>query len=147
TRYRILETVRHYAAERLLESGEADWIRLRHADTFLALAEEAEVHQLDAGQTAWLSRLETEHGNLRAALSWCQAHDAARWLRLATALGWYWVARAHLAEGREWLEGALALTALDTATRARGFLWQARLAYWQGDYDAAPGMCAASATL
>jgi non-specific serine/threonine protein kinase len=147
TRYRILETVRHYGGERLLESGEADWVRARHADHFLALAEEAETHQLDAGQGAWLDMLEVEHGNLRAALSWSRAHDAARWLQLATALGWYWVSRTHLAEGREWLEGALALTSLDTATRARGLLWQARLAYWQGDNDAALGMCARSATL
>src|SRR5439155_5733435 len=144
TRYRILETIRHYASERLLESGEADRVRFRHADHYLALAEEAEGHQGDAGQTAWLDRLEAEHGNLRAALAWCQAHDAGRWLRLATALGWYWVARAHLAEGRDWLEGALALMAVDAATRARGFLWQARVAYWQGDYDAALGMCARS---
>jgi predicted ATPase/DNA-binding CsgD family transcriptional regulator len=147
TRYRILETVRHYAGERLLEAGETDQVRFTHAEHFVGLAEEADKHQADAGQTTWLSRLETEHRNLRAALTWCQAHDAARWLRLATALGWFWVARAHLAEGREWLEGALAMTSVDAATGARGFLWQARLAYWQGDHDAALGMCARSVTL
>jgi ATP/maltotriose-dependent transcriptional regulator MalT len=143
----MLETVRHYAGERLLEAGEADGVRFRHAEHFLALAEDAEKHQLDAAQSAWLRRLETDDRNLRAALTWCQAHDAARWLRLATAMGWYWVARARLAEGREWLEGALALTSVDAATGARGFLWQARLAHWQGDFDAALGMCARSATL
>jgi predicted ATPase/DNA-binding CsgD family transcriptional regulator len=147
TRYRVLETVRQYAAERLLESGETDAVRRRHADAFGALAEEAEAHRLEAGQGAWLDRLQREHGNLRAALAWCQGHDAGRWLRLATALGWYWVARAHLSEGRDWLEGVLQLDSLDPRTRARGFLWQARLAYWQGDHVAALGMCARSLTL
>src|SRR5207237_9772384 len=72
TRYRILETIRHYAGERLLESGEADWVRLRHADAYLALAEEAEPHQLDADQGAWMSRLDPEHVHLRAAVTWAR---------------------------------------------------------------------------
>ncbi|MDQ6772447.1 MAG: LuxR family transcriptional regulator, partial [Candidatus Dormibacteraeota bacterium] len=68
TRYRMLETVRQYAAERLLESGEADQARFRHAQHFVALAELAEKSEFSAAQATWLDRLETDHGNLRATL-------------------------------------------------------------------------------
>lgn len=145
TRYRVLETVRQYGAERLLESGEADRVRSRHADHFIALAEEIDrLQQHSPAETAWLARLEADHDNVRAALEWCRAHDAGRWLRLATAMGWFWVTRGHLAEGREWLEGALAMTSLDPGLRARGLLWAARLAFWQGDYEAALVACGQS---
>lgn len=137
TRYRMLGTVRQYAGERLLESGEADRIHFRHADHFLAVAERAEGFQFSPSQAAWLARLEAEHDNIRAALEWCRNHDGARWLRLATALGWFWVTHGHLGEGREYLDGALALTSLDAPSRARGLLWQARIAYWQGDHPTA----------
>lgn len=66
TRYRLLETVRQYAREKLEESGEAEWIRQRHAKYYLALAEEPELSE----QGVWLERLGTEYANLRAALGW-----------------------------------------------------------------------------
>ena len=67
-RYRLLETVRQYARDRLLEAGEAAAVRERHRDWFLALAEAAEPELRGAGPGRWLERLEAEHDNLRAAL-------------------------------------------------------------------------------
>jgi predicted ATPase len=69
-RYRMLESIRQYARERLEVSGEADEVRDRHATFFLALAEEAEPQLAGPGQRVWVERLEGEHDNLREALSW-----------------------------------------------------------------------------
>jgi hypothetical protein len=73
SRYRLLETVRQYARERLLESGGGEAIRVRHRDYFLTLAEEAEPKLLGSEQAEWLRRLEEEHDNLRSALEWSLA--------------------------------------------------------------------------
>src|SRR2546429_8622398 len=56
---------------------------------------------------------------------------------MTLALTWFWLVRGHLSEGREWLRGVLALSSLSAADRARTYYWQARFAFWQGDYDAA----------
>src|SRR5207302_1650733 len=83
-RYRLLETVRQYARDRLLETGEAAAVRARHLAYFLDLAEQAEPALRGPEQVAWLERLDAEHGNLRAALDWSLAEaDAAVGLRLA----------------------------------------------------------------
>ena len=76
-RYRMLETVRQYATERLAESGETDRLRQRHAGFFLALAEQAEPKLFGPEQDAWFARLEAEHSNLRAALEWLAAQGDA----------------------------------------------------------------------
>jgi len=67
-RYRLLETVRQYGAERLRETGEAQPARARHRDAFLALARDAEPGMMGPDQARWFARLEQEHDNLRAAL-------------------------------------------------------------------------------
>lgn len=105
-RFRMLETLRQYAAERLVESGEAEGAQRRHRDFFLALAEEAEPELQGPDQAQWLDRLETEHDNFRAALTRPEAVEVH--LQLAGALHWFWMVRGHLTEGRRWLEGALA---------------------------------------
>jgi predicted ATPase len=69
-RYRMLETVRQYAREKLKMSGEADEVQVRHVGFFLDLAEEAEPELAGPQQSLWVERLEGEHDNLRAALSW-----------------------------------------------------------------------------
>ena len=137
TRFRMLETVRQYAAERLLEAGEGDAARRRHADHFLAMAEVAAGFERRPGQAEWLARLEGDHEDLRAALLWCRAHDHDRWARLALALGWFWLVRGHLGEGREWLGGVVALPSLAPPDRARALYWLTRLAFWQGAYAVA----------
>ncbi len=113
-RYRLLETVRQYARDRLQDSGEANDVRRRHRDWYQALAEQA-YPEMFRGQRLelWLERLETEHDNLRAALQWSKAEKdgAEAGLRLAGALWWLWFQHDHWSEGVGWLEGALARSA------------------------------------
>src|SRR6266566_5738223 len=132
TRYRMLETIRQYAAERLLEAAEGDGLRRCHTDHFLALAERAAAFERRPGQADWLARLEADHDDLRAALQWARAHDRGRWVRLALALPWFWLVRGHLSEARDWLQGVLAVPSLTRAERARALFWLSRTALWQG---------------
>ena len=107
-RYRMLETIREFALERLEASGEADQVRRAHAVYFLALAERNEFADLFPEGDQVLSRLEAEHANLRAALGWFEeAGEAGMLLRLAAAVGRFWAAFGHYQEGHDWLERAL----------------------------------------
>jgi tetratricopeptide (TPR) repeat protein len=109
-RYRLLETVRQYGLERLATTGRAEALRDQHLAHFLEFAEEAAPHLVSTEQVAWLDRLEAEHDNLRAALRWARERGAAEaGLRLGRALMRFWGTRGHLAEGRRWLEEALAV--------------------------------------
>jgi predicted ATPase/class 3 adenylate cyclase len=132
-RFWMLETIREYAAERLEASGEADALRRRHAEHFLALAEEAEPYtrRIDA---AWLDRLEREAGNLRAALDWLgRSGETQLVLRLAGALMDFWGAKGHLAEGHRRLEDALAADESPTPARAKALIAAADMQVGQGD--------------
>lgn len=120
TRYRMLETLRQYAAERLDESGEREAVADHHAEFFRSLAEEAERSLRGHGQREWLRRLREEQPNLRAALSWVTA-DPARVeeaLLLAGALGWFWHLGRHV-EGREVLRRVVTTDGGSPAARAR----------------------------
>ena len=117
-RFWMLETIREYAHELLEGSDEADAIRRRHADHYLALGELAYTERFDRGLT-WVRRLEAEHDNLRAALDQLQDRDPFRYLQLAGALGWFWLARSHFAEGARRLEDALATPVEDGQLTAR----------------------------
>jgi DNA-binding CsgD family transcriptional regulator/tetratricopeptide (TPR) repeat protein len=123
-RFRMLETIREFAQERLVASGEEASVRHAHAAWFLTLAEAAESWTWGgATQKRWLDRLEVELPNLRTALAWFdQAGDADAVARLAAALGWYWHLRSHRAEGRAWLERALARGISTDETRAKALL-------------------------
>jgi predicted ATPase/DNA-binding SARP family transcriptional activator len=115
----MLETIREYANERLEEWGEVEEVRRRHADYFLALAEEA-APQLPLSSPELLDRLEREHDNLRAAFDWFEAAGETQLaLRLAGALWRFWYLRAHLDEGRRRLESALSADGRPTLARAR----------------------------
>jgi predicted ATPase/DNA-binding CsgD family transcriptional regulator len=121
TRYRFLETIRHYASDRLAETGESSDVRTRHLDWYGDLAQRAErALWTGPGRETWLDRLEAELDNLRSALAWSRvAHDGGdRFLRLAAALLYFWIWRDHYHEGFEWLEQALSRTRGD-ATLAR----------------------------
>jgi predicted ATPase/DNA-binding SARP family transcriptional activator len=135
-RFSMLETVREYALEKLEESGEAERVRERHAEYFLALAEQAEQEIWGPRQEAWLDRLESEHGNLRAALSWAvKSREAESALRLAGALEPFWEARGHISEGRRWLAEALASAPVAAAAvRARALFGASRLARIHGEH-------------
>jgi non-specific serine/threonine protein kinase len=110
-RYHMLETIRQYGRDRLVDSSEEAAVGRRHCDYFLALAEEAEP-SLEGGQEQprWLVRLEFEHDNLRAALAW-SVNDPERseaGLRLCGALYRFWAHRGHAREGRDWCTATLA---------------------------------------
>ncbi|WP_214412430.1 AfsR/SARP family transcriptional regulator [Sphaerisporangium fuscum] len=118
-RYRMLETVRVYAAERLAEAGEADFMKSRHARHFLRLAEEAEPRLRTAGQVPWVVRLSSEHDNLLAALRHAVGvQDAETAVRFAAALAWFWTLRGHQVESTTWIAQTLALPGA-TAPAAR----------------------------
>jgi len=122
TRYRMLETIRDYARDRLQERGESVAVRQRHCDCFVRVAEAAEPHlEGGADQPAWLAQLEQEHDNLRAALGWSLegVADDETGLRLTGALYRFWAHRGHAYEGRQWCVAALARNAGRTGTRAR----------------------------
>ncbi len=118
-RYQQLETVRQYALNRLVESGETEAVRSRHRDFFLHLVEQAEPQLLGRDQKAWLDRLETEHDNFRAALEWSRTDPGGieAGPRLAGALWWFWEVRGYWTEAREWLKDILA-RAGDSSTEA-----------------------------
>ncbi len=107
-RYRLLETIREFALERLEASGEEAAVRGRHAAWCLALAERYEFAGLLPDGDQVLVLLEAEHANLRAALAWLQeAGEGGLLLRLAAALGHFWSGLGQYHEGRGWLERAL----------------------------------------
>ena len=141
-RYGLLETVRQYAQDRLLEAGEAEIVRERHRDWFLELVEQAEPRLEGPEQAFWFERLETEHDNLRAALDWSQADPAGAeaGLRLAGPLWWFWVLRGHGREGRERLTALLARAPGSTLARAKALEGLGNLVFGQGDYDEARGL-------
>jgi predicted ATPase/transcriptional regulator with XRE-family HTH domain len=140
-RFRMLETIREYALERLVASGEADLLRRRHAEYYLALAEAAAPQLRGPDARGWVEQLEAAHDNLRAALTWglTDPDGAALGLRLAGALWSFWHTQGHIAEGRGWLERALALPATATPRRARAVALQGagNIAWSQGDLAAA----------
>jgi predicted ATPase len=112
-RYTFLETIRHYAYERLLACGQHAALHRRHAAWCLVLAAEAEAGLRGPDQARWLQALETEHNNIRAALAWLmeRPEDALLGMRLAALLWRFWSAYGHIHEGRSWLERMLAATA------------------------------------
>ena len=129
-RFWMLGTIREYALERLEASGEADEIRRRHAEHFLALAQEAEPSVLGANPKAWLDRLDRDHDNLRAALDWFEASGETQLALLLGGTIWeFWCLRAHYAEGWRRLEHLLELDELPTPARAKALTGAAHLAH------------------
>jgi predicted ATPase/DNA-binding SARP family transcriptional activator len=133
-RFRLLESVSAYCLDRLKEAGEEAAVRRRHADYYLALAEQADPRLRGQDQREWLRRLDAEAANLRAGLDTFRREGAAESaLRLAGALVWYWFLRGRLAEARRALAAALAVAGEAPATvRAGADVWHAGLAIRQG---------------
>lgn len=133
-RYGMLGTIRQYAAERLVESGEASAIRVRHRDWYLALAERGSSEIQGPDQAVWLERLEMEHDNLRAAIDWSLGDDVEAGLRIAVALSRFWDIRSHAAEGWQRLERAVAAaTEASAVLRANGLTHAGLLAQRSGE--------------
>jgi predicted ATPase/DNA-binding CsgD family transcriptional regulator len=138
-RYRMLETVREFGLEQLVESGEEAEVRRRHLVYFVTLAERLAEHIWLPDSDRVLARLDAEHDDMRAALTWAEAvGEVELGMRLARAMVSHWIVRGHLREGRGWLERALEWGApVPSAVRARvlgGIGW---LAQYQGDLDRA----------
>jgi len=107
-RYRMLETIRQYANEKLVDSGESEVLRKKHLEFFLNLAETANPHLYRHEQLEWLAQLDANYENLRAALEFALGMEPAKpSLRLCAALGFYWHIRGYWIEGSKWLAKAL----------------------------------------
>jgi predicted ATPase/DNA-binding SARP family transcriptional activator len=106
-RYRMLGTIKEYAADRLTEAGESDLARQAHLGYFTELAESAEPHLRRADQLVWLARLEADHDNISAAMRGAiAAGQAQAAMRLAAAAGWYWWLGGRRSEGFELIVAA-----------------------------------------
>ena len=138
SRFRLLEVVREYASEILQASGESEMIRKNHAAFFLGLAQQVEPELFGEQSGKWLDRLDEEHDNLRAAISWSAASDAETMTHLAGALRNFWILRNYLPEGRKWLETALEKSS-DASLSARFKLLNGlgHTAGYQGDLETA----------
>jgi predicted ATPase/DNA-binding CsgD family transcriptional regulator len=137
-RYRMLDTIRQYAWQRLSTSGELELVRQRHLSYYLELAERGEAKLLGADQVEWIKLLELEHDNLRAALAWSQASEAREaGLRLAAGLAAFWLRAGYLGEGGDWLKRALAACREVSPVRVKALSQVGRLALRLGDYEQA----------
>lgn len=148
-RFGMLETLREYARERLVESGDEAGTQRRHAEYYLTLAEAAEPALTGPAQGGWLERLDREADNLRAALRWAResaGDPAGRGGELGLCLVgivWrFWYTRGYQSEGYGWLEDLLTLTgtghnAVSAPVRAKALNAAGVLAYYRGDYERA----------
>ena len=135
-RYSLLETIRYFARERLVEAGESDVTRHRHLACIVELAERAAPEIARSDGPEWLARLDWEHDNLRAALEWAEAeHDDDLFLRLCGALTLFWELRGYLAEGGRWFARALAADASPSVVRARALWGAAHVALYGDDLE------------
>ncbi len=138
-RYRLFETLREYAGERLIERGELEAIQEKHLTYFLSLAEAAFSAGLEE-QAMWFKQLDVEHDNLRAAISYIRTHRSSssdeRYLQLAGALADFWVTRLHIREGQEHLGAALAKPSSRSIYRARALISAGNFALLQSDFKA-----------
>jgi len=138
-RYRMLDTVRLYARERLHEAGEADAARNRHLEYCIELAQEADQQIKGRDQTAWLARLAREQENLIAAHGWCEhapgGDDAG--LRLVAALRLYWITSDQLERGLELARAALARAGahVDPQSHCNAHLAIGQYSFFLGRYD------------
>jgi len=134
-RYRLLETLRHYAAERVVEAGEEEDARERHFTYYLDVAERTYARRIE-DEAASLALLDADHDDFRAALRWARARPRDL-LRLASALGWFWHLRSYYREGRAWLEEALNVNANDRSPDMARALWAlSMILSWSGDAGA-----------
>jgi non-specific serine/threonine protein kinase len=148
-RYRMLETVREFALEQLIISGEADGIMEGLAAWSLALAAAGYDHVFGPSPLDWLERCEAELDTMRAVLNWAlEREDATTAQGLCGTLFWFWYIPGHLSEGRTWGERSLALGhSRPTYERMRVLGSMATLAWGQGDYAQARELCEEAVTL
>jgi predicted ATPase len=135
-RYGMLELVKEFMTDRLIESEEINEVRDRHLDWVVNLAQEARPNLDGREQAKWLDRLEIEHANVRVAMTWSISREQR--LRAAIALHWFWVLRGHVREGQAWLEGSLSgYTPNDQSLHAQAESALGVLYWVQGQYERA----------
>jgi predicted ATPase/class 3 adenylate cyclase len=157
-RYRLLETIRQYARDKLLESGETPAVRDLHLETFLSFAAQAEPKLGGPQMLPVLNRVEVELDNLRAAMEWALDRNPQAALQLAASLPRFWRSRGKLTEGRRWLDDSLtrfnALASSEgnsapqrQALKAKGLSAAGALAFGQGELNAARALLEESVAL
>jgi predicted ATPase/class 3 adenylate cyclase len=139
-RFTMPDSIRAFALERLVERGEADEIRRRHAGAFLDLARTAAPQLSGGDQRRWVESLERDHDNFRAALNWAvERQEPAVAVGLGFLLWRFWQKRGHLAEARHRLDDIASRPWAQSDPVAYARLLEALggIAYWQGDFGAA----------
>jgi len=138
-RYGMLESIREYAAERLVEAEEVRFVALQHLGWALRLSQvAANLLWNGKGQVEWLSQLEIEHPNMQAALTWASLNDPEAGAELATHLALFWDGHGHLSEGRSWIEkGLKQVSILSLPIRARLYFAAGFLTHRQNLFEQA----------
>ncbi|MDX8029159.1 BTAD domain-containing putative transcriptional regulator [Lentzea sp. BCCO 10_0856] len=141
-RFRMLDTIRQYGQDKLRESRDDDRTRRLHRDYFVQLAEQGDAEWFGSEQEAVFTRTRLEHANLREALDFCLSTpgESQVGVHLAGALWFYWVGCGFLAEGRHWLDRALAVDLAPTVQRAKALWVNGYIATLQGDLKPAVAM-------
>ncbi|MFF8432421.1 ATP-binding protein [Streptomyces sp. NPDC016566] len=136
-RYRMLETVREYGHQRLVESGALSAVLRRHRDHYLRLTAEAQANWFGPRQVEWLARLRGDHANLRVVLGYCliTPGEVEAGLQLAVSPHHYWVSFGSLSEGRQRLSQLLAAQSGDSRARTAALGSHAYLSMMQGALD------------
>ncbi|MGQ0568313.1 MAG: ATP-binding protein [Armatimonadota bacterium] len=148
TRFRMLETIRGFAEERLELTGEADAVRRRHAAWFLGLAQRAERFIWSEHQAAWLERVVRAHDNVRVALNWClSGQDEETGVLLAASMHRFWFARGYIREGRRWCQIAASKQQVSARGRALALRNLAFFLTHQGEAEQAVRLAEQSAAL
>ena len=135
TRYRMLETIRQYAREKMLEAGASETVRDKHLAYFVKLAERAEPELHRSNQVFWLNKLDDEIDNLRMAVEWAIANDVESGLRIA-AIPWrFWLGRTYLQEVDKWLKQLLEQHKATNALHAQALVIHSLCKFRQGDFS------------
>jgi non-specific serine/threonine protein kinase len=133
-RYHLLEPLRQYGWDRLVEAGEADVVRDRHRDWCLALVEQGEPGRVEDRSLAWVERIESEQHNVRVALAFCVERDVQIGLRLVAGMSTFWWHRSLAAENERWIDLLLARATEATPLRVNALFDTAMRAAGRGDY-------------
>ena len=136
-RFWMLETIREHACERAATDGDAEALAARHAKYFLQFASDGESGLVNSAQSVWLARLQADHDNLRVAFDHLATRHPSEALAMVAALGRFWEIHGHLAEARQRLDRVLGETSAEGAARAKAINLAGRLAYLEGDAEAA----------
>jgi predicted ATPase/DNA-binding SARP family transcriptional activator len=134
-RLRLVEPIRAFALQQLESADELEAARDKHASVFEAVAADVAPRMFGRDEQASLERLEADHDNLRAALTWLvEGERGEQALALVGALWWLWFSHGHLAEGGTWVQRALAIDGAVSRRRVRALRAGSHLAWWRGEY-------------